>query len=144
MNIEYRNFDGQWDWGWIQEQVGIKQCEDTNGIMAIDADKTATVGACIMDNWTPNSVQCHFMLANPLVLKHQFLECCFDFMFNTCGVKQIYGLVPANNEKAVKFNKHIGFTIKTVMEEAFEDNVDYLLMELKRGDCLHLPAKKAA
>jgi hypothetical protein len=52
--------------------------------------------------------------------------------------------VPANNEKAVKFNKHIGFTIKTVMEEAFEDNVDYLLMELKREDCLHLPAKKAA
>ena len=144
MNVEYRKFVGEWDWGWINQQVGIKQCEDTNGIMAIDSDKNATVGACVMDNWTANSVQCHFMLTDPLILKHQFLECCFDFMFNTCDVNKIYGLVPANNEKAVKFNTHLGFTIKSRLEEAFEDGVDYLLMELKREDCLHLPATEKA
>jgi len=97
-----------------------------------------------MDNWTANSVQCHFMVATPFVLRHDFLECCFEFIFTVSGVGRVYGLVPANNEKAVKFNTHIGFTEKARMEEAYEKGVDYLLMELKQEDCLHLPKREKA
>lgn len=135
MEIEFRTFHGPSDWGWCQKQVGILRCEDTTGIMAIDLDTNETVGACIMDNWTQNSVQCHFMIMDALVLRHQFLECCFDFMFNRSGVIRVYGLVPANNEKAVKLNTHMGFTIKAQLEEAFAVGCDYLLMELKRENC---------
>lgn len=144
MRVGYRKFSGSRDWGWCNEQIGIVRCEDTAGIMAVNVDTGENVGACIMDNWTSNSVQCHFMLTTPLVLKHEFLECCFDFMFNACGVSRIYGLVPANNKRAVKFNTHIGFTVKATLEEAYQVGVDYLLMELKREDCLHLPAKEKA
>jgi RimJ/RimL family protein N-acetyltransferase len=139
MNVEFRQFIAQRDWGWCNQQVGIKRCEDTDGIMAIDLDTNTTVGACIMDNWTANSVQCHFMLTSPLVLKYGFLDLCFDFMFNIMGVSRVYGLVPADNEKAVKFNTRIGFTEKARMDEAFKKGVDYLLMELKQENCLHLP-----
>jgi RimJ/RimL family protein N-acetyltransferase len=144
LNIEFRAFDGPSDWGWINQQVGIKQCEDTGGIMAIDLDKNETVGACVMDNWTQNSVQCHFMVANPLVLKHKFLECCFDYMFNTCNVSRVYGLVPANNEKAVKLNTHMGFTVKARLDEAYEVGVDYLVMEMKRENCRFTQQLEAA
>jgi hypothetical protein len=144
LNIEFINFDPARDWRWVNEQVGIKQCEDTGGIMAIDTETNETVGACIMDNWTQNSVQCHFMIVNPIVLKHKFLECCFDVMFNACGVKYVYGLVPSNNEKAVKLNKHLGFTVKACMEEAFEVGVDYLLFELKRENCRFVNQLEAA
>lgn len=135
MNIELRTFNGPSDWGWVNLQVGIKRCEDTTGIMAVDLDTNTTVGACIMDNWTGNSVQCHLMITTPILLRHNFLECCFDFMFNTMGVNRIYGLVPANNEKAVKLNTHMGFTVKSRLEEAFEVGIDYLLMEMKRENC---------
>lgn len=135
MNLEFRSFNGPADWGWCQSKVGILRCEDTGGIMAIDTDKNETVGAVIMDNWTQNSVQCHFMISSPLVLRHQFLECAFDYMFNQRGVARVYGLVPANNEKAVKLNVNMGFTIKARMEEAYEVGVDYLLMEMKRENC---------
>ena len=144
MNVDFRQFAGPRDWGWIQSQVGIKQCEDTDGIMAVDLDTNTTVGACIMDNWTANSVQCHFMLTTPLVLRYGFLECCFEFMFLISDVSRIYGLVPADNGKAVKFNTRIGFTEKARMEEAFAKGVDYLLMELKRENCLHLPKRNKA
>ena len=144
MNIEFRTFHGPSDWGWINQQVGIVRCEDTSGIMAIDLDTNTTLGACIMDNWTQNSVQCHFMLTNPLILRHQFLECCFDFMFNASKVSRVYGLVPANNVKAVKLNTHMGFTEKARLEEAFEVGVDYLLMELKRENCKFIQQAKAA
>jgi hypothetical protein len=135
LNLEFRSFNGPADWGWCQTKVGILRCEDTGGIMAIDTDKNETVGAVIMDNWTQNSVQCHFMISSPLVLRHQFLECGFDYMFNQRGVARVYGLVPANNEKAVKLNVNMGFTIKARMEEAYEVGVDYLLFEMKRENC---------
>jgi hypothetical protein len=144
LKIQYRQFVGELDWGWCQQQVGIQRVEDTCGLMAIDTETNSTVGACIMDNWTENSVQCHFMITNPMVLKHQFLECCFNYMFNEKDVKYVYGLVPANNEKAVKLNTHMGFTIKTRLEEAFEDGCDYLLMQLKREDCKFLDMVEAA
>ena len=144
MNIGYRPFAGPLDWAWINHQVGIKWCEDTDAIMAVDMDTSSILGACIMDNWTANSVQCHFMITNPMVLKQKFLECCFEFIFNISGVERIYGLVPANNTKAIKFNTHLGFTIKARMEEAFEKGVDYILMELKQKNCLHLPKHEQA
>lgn len=139
MNLDFRIFHGPYDWGWVNQQVGILRVEDTTGIMAINTDTNETVGACIMDNWTQNSVQCHFMITSPLVLKHDFLGCCYDFMFNVKNVKYIYGLVPADNEKAVKLNTHMGFTEKARLEEAFETGVDYLLMELKKENCEFLP-----
>jgi RimJ/RimL family protein N-acetyltransferase len=135
MNIELRQFIGEYDWGWCQAQVGTKRCEDTGGIMAIDSTTDTTVGACLFDNWTNNSVQCHFMITTPMVLKHGFLEACFDFMFNVGNVSRVYGLVPGNNTKAIKFNEHMGFTIKATMEEAYDVGIDYLLMEMKRENC---------
>ena len=111
--------------------------------MAIDTLTNTTVGACVMDNWTQNSVQCHFLITSPMVLKHQFLDCCFDYMFNTVGVNRVYGLVPANNEKAVKFNTHMGFTINARLDEAYEVGCDYLIMEMRKENCPFLQAKAA-
>ncbi len=134
MEFEFYTFDYDRDWAWCNQQVGMTHCEDTTGMVALT--KTGEhVAACIMDNWTANSVQCHAMLTNPLVLRHKFLECMFEFMFNHMGVARVYGLVPESYAKAVKLNLHLGFTIKARLEEAFEVGVDYLLMEMKRENC---------
>jgi hypothetical protein len=144
MNIQIRDFIGHNDWGWVQQVCPILRVEDTCGMMAIDTDTNSTVGAVIMDNWTQNSVQCHFMIETPMVLRHGFLECAYNFIFNVCDVKYIYGLVPADNTKAVAFNTHMGFTVKTVLDEAFEEGVDYLIMQLKREDCKFIRLAEAA
>ena len=144
MKPYFREMHGPSDWGWINEQVGILQSEDTTGITAIDLDTNRTVGACVMDNWTANSVQAHFMVASPTVLRHGFLEECFDFMFNEKGVKYVYGMVPSDNEKALKLNKHMGFTERLRLPEAFADGVDYVVMECTRDNCKYLPEEEAA
>lgn len=135
---------GPSDWDWINQQVGILQVEDTCGITAVDMETNETVGCCVMDNWTANSVQAHFMISSPLVLRHGFLEECFDFMFNHKGVKFIYGMVPADNDKALKLNKHMGFTERLRLPEAFADGVDYVVMELEKKACKHLPEVRVA
>ena len=144
MKIGFRQFVFDADWAWVNAQVGILRVEDTNGLMAIDQDTGLPVGACIMDNWTPNSVQCHFMLTSPMVLKHGFLETCFDVIFNQTGRKVIYGLVPSDKEQAIKFNEHLRFTEKSRFEDGFADGIDYILYELKKADCKQLPIQEAA
>jgi len=144
MELRFRAFRGASDWEWVNKQVGILRVEDTSGIMAIDAKTLETAGACILDNWTDNSVQTHFMISSPLVLRGGFLEECYSYVFNHCNKKYMYGMVPANNVKAIKFNEHMGWTVKMVLPEAYADGVDYLVMELKRENCKFLEYSEAA
>lgn len=144
MNVEFRAFVYENDWAWIQRICPIVRCEDTSGIMAINSDTNTTVGAFIMDNWTNNSVQCHFVISNPMVLKYGFLETCADYVYNEKNVANVYALVPADNAKAVKLNKHMGYTIIACLDEAFDIGVDYLLMGMKRDNCVFYKKREQA
>lgn len=144
MNVKFRFMDGTRDWGWINNHVGILRCEDTGGLVAVNADTGETIAACVWDNITANSVQCHLVIENALAVRHGFINNIADLIFNGWQKKAIYGLVPANNAKAIKMNKHIGFTIKTRLEDAYAEGVDYLVMELKKENCPYFKNKSAA
>ena len=141
--VRFRRMDCAIDWAWINEALPILHVEDTTGIVAVDVDDKP-LAACVMDNWTANSVQCHLLILDSTVLRHGFLETCFDYIFNINGRKVVYGLVPGDNEKALKLNDHLGFTEKCRFEGAFEDGVDYVILELKRENCKYLLAQEAA
>jgi hypothetical protein len=138
MNIEFRPFKGTWDWGFVRLHTTILRVEDTTGIMAIDTDTNTTVGAAIADNFTQTSCQCHLIVLGTMLLRHEFLEACADYFFNLQGMNTLYGWVPADNEKAIKVNGHMGWQTKAVFENGYKQGVDYLLMELKKADCKYL------
>lgn len=144
MNLFCRAFHGPADWGWVNEQMGVLRVEDTSGIIGIDADTNETVAACIMDNWTRNSVQAHLIIKNSMALRNGFLEEIFDYMYNVKGVNRIYGLVPGDNVKALKINAHIGFTEKMRLDDAWEEGIDYVVVEMKKENCNYLPKLEAA
>jgi hypothetical protein len=143
MNIKFREFRSE-DWVWVNAQIPILQVEDTTGIMAVDTSTGELVGACILDNWTKNSVQAHFMVSSPLVLKHGFLQECFGYVFSYSNLKYMYGLVPGDNKHAIRLNKHMGFIEKVRLDEAWAPGVDYVLMQLTKETCKYLPKEKAA
>ncbi|NIS53490.1 MAG: hypothetical protein GWN94_20720, partial [Phycisphaerae bacterium] len=68
MKIEFRKFNGPYDWGWVQSKVPMKRVEDTHGIMAIDSDKNKTVGAAIFDNVMANSAQLTLIMDTSLLI----------------------------------------------------------------------------
>ena len=139
MKLYLRAFHGPTDWGWVQSVQPIIRCEDTCGIMAIDLNAGETVGGIIFDNFTNNSVQTHFMISNCMVLKHGFLQEGYDYIFNVMKKKFMYGFIPGDNEKALKFNKHMGWVEKLRLSDAFSDGVDYVVMELTKDKCRYLP-----
>lgn len=143
MKLSVRPFYGPTDWNWVNEQLPIMQVEDTSGLIAVDVETGERVGALITDNWTNNSVQAHFLIKSPMVLRHGFLHHCLDFIFNYSGRKAIYGFIPGDNEKAIKLNTHIGFKEVFRMPEGFADGVDYVVMQLLKEDCTCLPEREA-
>jgi hypothetical protein len=144
MKMGIRFFDGQTDWAWVQSQVGILRVEDTGGMIGYDEDTGEILAACMWDNWTANSVQCHFMTTNPIVFKHGFAQEVFDYIFHYKERKFIYGMVPGDNEKALKINEHFGFTEKMRLPDAWADGIDYVVVELKKENCRYLPQEAAA
>ncbi len=128
---------------WVKEHVQCVFCEDTRGIIAIRDD--AIVGAMIADSWSVNSAQAHYAVLDPLCFKHGMHVKFLDYVFNTAGRSQLIGLTPSNNEKAIKINRHFGFTQIARLPDAFSDGVDYLVMRLLKSECKYLtPMREAA
>jgi len=139
MKVLFRRFEGPLDWGFVQKYAPILRVEDTTGIMAIDEDTNTTVGAAIMDTWTPNSVQMHLIAIDPLVFRHGFMEEVFDFIFNVKNLGYIYGMVRETNTKALKIDAHMGFREILRLPDAWAVGEDIIVVELKKEDCIYLP-----
>ena len=93
MKVGIRFFNGQTDWAWVQAQVQILRVEDTGGLVAFNEENGELLAACMWDNWTANSVQCHFIVTDKAALKHGFVEEIADYVFNHRGKKFIYGII---------------------------------------------------
>ena len=139
MKLAIRRLYGQNDWDWFNSHLPVLRVEDTTGVVAMDVDTGEMVAACVMDNFTETSLQCHLLVLRQAALRQGFIQTCMDIMFNKMGRTVIYGLVPGNNTKAIRLNNHMGFTEKCRFEGAFKPDEDYIIMELRKENCAYLP-----
>ena len=122
------------EWAWFKQKTHTIRCEDSQGLVVYN-DKHEIQAMCVADSFTGASCNVHFAIDNPMVLRHGFFEEIAEHCFRRMGCKQIFGLVPSNNEKAIKLDKHIGFTELTRIPDAIADGVDTVVLRLKRDEC---------
>ena len=122
---------------WIKNTIQCVFCDDTNGIVALRDGKP--VAACICDNWTDTSVNVHFVIEDKMVLRHGLFEEFAYWVYITCGRDLMIGNVAADNVKALKLDKHIGFQELARIPDAYKQGVDVVLLTLHRKDCKYLP-----
>ncbi len=106
--------------------------EDSRGITALKDGEPVAV--CIMDNWSHNSCMMHIWIGNPMVLRHGFAEEVFGFVFSN-GREKVIGITPSDNQKALKFNAHIGFQEIGRIKDGYKVGVDFVLTELNKSEC---------
>lgn len=119
----------------VREHMPYALTESTTGIVAYCPDTAETLAVFMAENWTQTSVSVHQVILKTMVLRHGWLEEIASFVFTAAGKKKMYGMVPANNPKAISINKKIGFKPVARLEQAVDENTDYIIMELKREDC---------
>lgn len=142
MRIHFRMLHIPSDWLWVRAHVPVIRAEDTTGIIAQDIETGNIVGAAIFDNWSASSVQAHFMITSPMVLRHGLLEEAFSYVFTQQNMKVMIGFIAENNEKALKLNAHMGFEVIHRIPDGYEPGVDFVLMQLTKEYCRYLPEYK--
>ena len=127
---------------WFNKKVPVLAVEDSCGIVAIN-NEGEYIGGCVMDNWTTTSVQCSFLIDNPMLLRDKFFHKCATYIFNEMDRILVYVLVPGDNEKSLSFVTRMGFIEQARLKGAFKEGVDYVILELKKENCRHLLAEVA-
>ncbi len=125
------------DIDFMPENARPNMCADTKGILAVD-DEGMPQAICVLDSWSFNSCQIHIWIENAFVLKHGFAEEVFSYVFNTCERNLIIGVTPADNDKALKFIKHIGFEEISRIKDGYMVGVDYVVTEIRKENCRYI------
>ena len=136
MKLSYEPINGG-SWLWIKKHVDCLAIEDMCGIVAVN-EHGEYMAAAVFDTWTGNSVSVSFAIANPLVLRSDFLELISSYVFEERGANIAYAQVPENNVKALKFNEHFGFKEVARLKDTFKDGVGCVILELTKENCKHL------
>lgn len=134
MKIGFRAME-EADWPTVVEHTNALVCQDTSGIVAVNLDNEDVIAAAVFDNWQVNSVSIHVAIIHKAAIRSGFLEEVFNYVFTTSDRKMIFGFTPSNNERALKFIKHLGFEEVYRMEQAIDDDTGYVITLMKREDC---------
>ena len=122
-------------WTWINERNELTLMANTKGLAA-ESDSGDILGVCVCDSWTHTAVQLHIAIDNPIVLKNgRFQKEVFGYVFVQAGRSIAYGQVPADNEKALRFDKKLGFEEVIRLKNAWADGVDTVVLELRKENC---------
>ncbi len=111
----------------------LEYTDKTQGVIA--EDEHGLMAAVILQSWTPNMCSLHAWIPRPIALRHGFIEEVFGYVFNTCGLGLVLAAVPANNRKAQRFNRHVGFEHTATITDGYKPGVDMQVWQMRREDC---------
>jgi RimJ/RimL family protein N-acetyltransferase len=68
----------------------------------------------------------------------KMLDACFDYAFNHAGRDMVLGIVNSRNERAMRYDMHLGFKLLYALPGMHDDGGDVVLMGMKREECPYL------
>jgi hypothetical protein len=134
--VRYVPFNAFYHLDYVRMMTEVDIGRNTGGIVAV-GNNGVPQAAVLFDNWSENSVTVHITVQNPMALRRLHIEA-FKYIFLTCNRKMMIGVVASNNEKAIRLDKHFGFTEIARVPNAVTDGVDQIIYQLLREDCQYL------
>lgn len=123
----------QSDLPYFKKKLTLYLGADTRGIIAFKGDKIAA--AVAVHDWTPNACFMHWIIEDPMAIRHGLFQKVADWIFNETGRGIIYGKITHTNSKSIRLAKHIGFEQIARLKDGFKEGVDFLVFEMKKENC---------
>ena len=137
--IQFKPLTEQAEWQWILDRAQPMQVKDTQGIVAYEDTTGEIAGIVIMDSWTPSGCQTHFAIENPICIRRGLFREVAIHIHVVADRRYIFGLIPANNEAAHKFDLKMGFEEVARIPEGYGVGIDYIVVRLAKEDNRWLP-----
>lgn len=134
----FKPLTNDFEWEWVIKRACPMPVYDSQGIVAYDERSGKIAGVVVMDSWTQSGCQAHIAIENPFCIRSGLLHEVARHVHIACGRRYIFGLVPANNEKALRFDQKIGFTEVARVPDGYAEGVDYVVMRLSKDDNMWL------
>lgn len=128
-------------WGWVYNRIAPSLTRNTRGVVAWS--KGEIVAATVFDSWLPNSGHAHIVIEKPMVIRHGFLEECFNYFFNACEKGILYVVVPSFNDKSLNFVEKLGFELLYISEKGFSTLADLHVFEMRKENCRYIEHEQA-
>jgi len=135
MRITFKPLTTEAEWDWVWQRARPMWMKDSQGIVAYDADSGEIQAICVMDSWTNDACSTHFAIDNPMVIRRGFFHEIARHIFIACNRKRFFGLLPGNNEKALKLDLHIGMVEVARIPHGYAEGVDYIVLGMDRKQC---------
>lgn len=116
---------------WVCERTGGKFEPTTSTAIGMEEDGKLTAGV-LYDMHNGRSICMHVAVEKPV--SRRFTWMCFDYPFNQLKVEKVMGLVDSTNEKALLFDKKLGFTQEACIAGAGKHG-DLLILTMTRPQC---------
>jgi len=132
--IFFKQMDKPEEWDWIWKRARPMWMKDTTGIVA--HDEFGEIKAIVVfDSFTQDACNTHFAIDSPIAIRRGLFNEVANYVFNTCGKKRFFGLLPADNDKALKLDKHIGMVEVARIPHGYREGVDYIVLGMDRKQC---------
>ena len=114
---------------WTMQKIG----SFTEGMTAVGWERDGElIAGTAFENFNGNNMFGHQRIDSPPPREYWFAVA--NYIFNQCGCKRFTATVEADNHRAIKLNKHIGFVIEATLKDAGR-NGDLLIMTLWPENC---------
>jgi hypothetical protein len=119
----------------IRQRMPFSHSENSAGIVAYDPETHETLAVLVAQEWTYTCCYVHQVILKTFVIRHGWFEEVAKWLFTQANRLKLFALVPSDNTMATKLNTKLGFKELIRLEQAYDHDTDFILMELKREEC---------
>lgn len=128
---------------WAQDRVGVTFRSDARTI-GLERDGQI-VAVVVFDSFGETDCSMHIASDGTRAwMNKALLVQAFCYPFVQLGLLRVTGLVPADNEAALKFDEHIGFVREGYHPKAAPGGKDLVSLGLLKENCRFIPAEHRA
>lgn len=125
--------------GFMLEAAGVNPTMDARYIGWVSEKKLKMVVG--FNNFLGRTCQMHVAMADGFgYTPRVMLAKCFDYAFNRANCLTVLGVVSSANERAVRYDTHLGFKELLRLPQHHEDGADMILLGMTRDTCRYLTA----
>ena len=126
---------------WVASRLGEGTAWGVYEAIGLEQDGELIAGV-VFDGCVPQA-RCNMHVAGDgkRWLNREFLWFCFYYAFEQLGCNVVVGLVDADNEDALRFDKHLGFE-ETCRIEGGAGDCDLIVLTMQRRTCRWLGIRK--
>jgi hypothetical protein len=129
--IYFRALNCEADLRTFSQKTGYRPGPTFGGIAAymLRDEREVGMGMVGFDGWAPRTVTAHWYIRFPRCIEPLWAEA-VSYIANT-GRKAILGCTPADNDKALRSIRHLGWEQLYRIKDGWDDGVDLVISEYK-------------